>query len=77
MTSTERLEASQAIAWRRYLRPGLLLLVTGVSLYLLLPSLIAVSSSWRSLSHLTSSVAVIRSRQTAGFPHGVRALSDS
>jgi uncharacterized membrane protein YbhN (UPF0104 family) len=30
-----------------------LLLVTGVSLYLLLPSLIAVFSPWRSLSHLT------------------------
>ena len=31
---------------------GLLLLVTGVSLYLLLPSLIGVFSSWRSLAHL-------------------------
>lgn len=38
---------------RRYVRRGLLLLVTGVSLYLLLPSLTAVFSSWRSLSHLT------------------------
>ena len=37
---------------RRYVRRGLLLLVTGVSLYLLLPSLTAVFSSWRSLSHL-------------------------
>ncbi len=53
MTSTERLETSQANVWRRYVRPGALLLVTGVSLYLLLPSLIAVFSSWRSLSHLT------------------------
>ena len=31
---------------------GLLLLVTAVSLYLLLPSLISVFSSWRSLAHL-------------------------
>jgi uncharacterized protein (TIRG00374 family) len=38
--------------WRRYARPGLLLLVAVVSLYLVLPSLIAVFSSWRSLSHL-------------------------
>jgi uncharacterized protein (TIRG00374 family) len=40
-------------AWRRFARPGLLVLVTGVSLYVLLPSLVAVLSSWRSLSHLT------------------------
>jgi uncharacterized protein (TIRG00374 family) len=33
-------------------RRGLLLLVTGVSLYLLLPSLASVFSSWRSLAHL-------------------------
>jgi uncharacterized protein (TIRG00374 family) len=39
--------------WRRYGRPGLLVLVTGISLYLLLPSLLAVFSSWRSLTHLT------------------------
>jgi uncharacterized protein (TIRG00374 family) len=38
--------------WRRYARSGALLAVTGVSLYLLLPSLVAVFSSWRSLSHL-------------------------
>ena len=31
---------------------GLLLLVTAVSLYLLLPSLVSVFSSWRSLAHL-------------------------
>jgi uncharacterized protein (TIRG00374 family) len=30
-----------------------LLIVTGVSVYLLLPSLVAVFASWRSLSHLT------------------------
>lgn len=40
-------------SWRRYARPGLLVLVTGVSLYLLLPSLAAVFSSWRSLAGLT------------------------
>jgi uncharacterized protein (TIRG00374 family) len=39
--------------WRRYARPGLLLLVTGISLYLLLPSLLAVFSSFRSLAELT------------------------
>jgi uncharacterized protein (TIRG00374 family) len=37
---------------RRYARPTLAVLVTGLSLYLLLPSLAAVFSSWRSLSHL-------------------------
>jgi len=46
-------EASGAFSWKRYARPGLLVLVTGVSLYLLLPSLVAVFSSWRSLSKLT------------------------
>jgi uncharacterized protein (TIRG00374 family) len=38
--------------WRRYAQSGVLLAVTGVSLYLLLPSLVGVFSSWRSLSHL-------------------------
>jgi uncharacterized protein (TIRG00374 family) len=38
--------------WRPYARSGVLLAVTGISLYLLLPSLVAVFSSWRSLSHL-------------------------
>jgi uncharacterized protein (TIRG00374 family) len=37
---------------RRYVRPGVLLLVGGVSLYLLLPSLLTVFGQWRSLSHL-------------------------
>ena len=37
----------------QYLRQALGLLVAGVSLYLVLPSLLAVFSSWRSLSHLT------------------------
>jgi uncharacterized protein (TIRG00374 family) len=48
MTST-----SHAIGWRRYVRPGVLVLVTGISLYLLLPSLVAVFASSRSLRHLT------------------------
>jgi uncharacterized protein (TIRG00374 family) len=39
--------------WSRYARPGVVLLVTAISLYALLPSLIAVFGSWRSLSHLT------------------------
>jgi uncharacterized protein (TIRG00374 family) len=40
-------------AWKRYARPGVLVLVTGVSLYLLLPSLTAVFASSRSLEQLT------------------------
>jgi uncharacterized protein (TIRG00374 family) len=44
---------SHAGGWRRYVRPGVLVLVTGISLYLLLPSLIVVFASWRSLQHLT------------------------
>jgi hypothetical protein len=43
--------------WKRWARSGVLLLVTGVSLYLLLPSLLAVFSSWRSLSHLDGTFA--------------------
>jgi uncharacterized protein (TIRG00374 family) len=38
--------------WKRYTGRGLLLLVSVVSLYLLLPSVVAVFSSWRSLSQL-------------------------
>lgn len=38
--------------WKRYARPAVLLAVTGVSLYLLLPSLLAVFGSWHSLAHL-------------------------
>jgi uncharacterized protein (TIRG00374 family) len=44
VTATSRL--------RQYARPIALLLVTAVSLYVLLPSLVAVFGSWRSLSHL-------------------------
>ncbi len=50
---TRAAKPSGAFPWKRYARPGLLVLVTGVSLYLLLPSLVAVFSSWRSLSKLT------------------------
>jgi uncharacterized protein (TIRG00374 family) len=39
--------------WRRYAKPGILVLVAGISLYVLLPSLTAVFSSWNSLSRLT------------------------
>ncbi|HTS73324.1 MAG TPA: YbhN family protein [Gaiellaceae bacterium] len=38
--------------WKREARTAVLLAVTAVSLYLLLPSLLAVFGSWRSLSHL-------------------------
>ena len=51
--ATDGAKPSDRALWRRYARPGLLVLVTGVSLYLLLPSLVAVFSSWRSLTHLT------------------------
>src|SRR3954471_22252791 len=37
---------------RNRVRSAVLLAVTAVSLYLLLPSLVAVFGSWRSLSHL-------------------------
>lgn len=39
-------------AWRRRARSGVLFGVAVVSLYLLLPSLLAVFASWRSLEHL-------------------------
>ena len=38
--------------WRRHIRPGVMLVLGGISLYLLLPSLLAVFGSWRSLSGL-------------------------
>ena len=41
---------------RQYVRPAALLLVTAISLYLLLPSLVAVFSSWHSLSNLDEDV---------------------
>jgi uncharacterized protein (TIRG00374 family) len=59
MTSSDDLGASAAarpsrgVAWRRFVRPGVLVVVTGISLYVLLPSLVAVFSSSRSLTRLT------------------------
>jgi uncharacterized protein (TIRG00374 family) len=58
VTTTDGLEASAPAGrsrrrWFRYARPGVLLLVTAISLYALLPSLTAVFASSRSLSHLT------------------------
>jgi uncharacterized protein (TIRG00374 family) len=44
---------------RQYVKQGLLLAVTAVSLYLLLPSLLSVFSSWRSLLHLDWPFAVL------------------
>ena len=38
--------------WRQWAKSGALLLVAAVSLYLLLPTLLSVLGSWRSLSHL-------------------------
>lgn len=45
--------------WRRYLRSAVFLLLGGISLYVLLPSLLAVFGSWRSLTHLTWWLAVL------------------
>jgi uncharacterized protein (TIRG00374 family) len=44
---------SSRAEWIRLARPGLLVLVAGVSLYMFLPSVLAVFSSWGSLDHLT------------------------
>src|SRR6266508_4205595 len=38
--------------WARYARPGVCVLVAAVSLYMVLPSLLAVFASWRSLRDL-------------------------
>lgn len=60
MTSSDGLEAPPAAVprrrrgwWWHYAKPGVLVLVTGISLYALLPSLTAVFASWRSLADLT------------------------
>jgi uncharacterized protein (TIRG00374 family) len=45
--------------WRRRARSGALVGIAGVSLYLLLPSLVAVFASWRSLSHLDWYFAIL------------------
>jgi uncharacterized protein (TIRG00374 family) len=44
---------------RQYIKSGVLLAITGVSLYLLLPSLLSVLSSWPSLKHLDWPFAVL------------------
>jgi uncharacterized protein (TIRG00374 family) len=38
--------------WRKYARPAVALVVGGVSIYLLLPSLLSVFGAWSSLTHL-------------------------
>jgi hypothetical protein len=45
--------------WKRRVRSGVLLAVGGISLYLLLPSLLTVFSAWRSLDHLNWIFAVL------------------
>jgi uncharacterized protein (TIRG00374 family) len=47
------------VPWKQYVKSGVLLLVTGVSLYLLLPSLLSVFSSWRMLEHLDWPYAIL------------------
>jgi uncharacterized protein (TIRG00374 family) len=51
--------SSGGVAWRRYVKSGVLLLVAAVSLYLLLPTLASVFGSWRSLSHLEWPFAIL------------------
>jgi uncharacterized protein (TIRG00374 family) len=46
------LSESVTVPWRQYAPPAGLLLLAAISLYLLLPRLLAVFSSWRSLSQL-------------------------
>src|SRR6187200_999725 len=46
-------------SWRWLLRPAVLLLLGGLALYVLLPSLLSVFGSWRSLSHLDWPFAVL------------------
>src|SRR5262245_31484483 len=43
---------SKSATWKRAARTAVLLAISAVSLYILLPSLIAVASSWRSLKHV-------------------------
>jgi uncharacterized protein (TIRG00374 family) len=52
-------EPSGGGTWRQHVKSGLLLLVAAVSLYLLLPTLVSVFSSWRSLLHLNWPFAVL------------------
>jgi uncharacterized membrane protein YbhN (UPF0104 family) len=51
--------SSGGVAWRQHVKRGVLLLVAAVSLYLLLPTLLSVFASWRSLSHLDWPFAVL------------------
>jgi uncharacterized protein (TIRG00374 family) len=46
-------------SWRRLVRPAVLLVVGGLALYVLLPSLLSVFGSWRSLSHVDWPFAVL------------------
>ena len=50
--------STPAAGRRQYVKPVLLLAVAAVSLYLLLPGLLSVFSSWRSLEHLDWPFAV-------------------
>ena len=51
--------SSGGVAWRQYVKSGVLLLVAAVSLYVLLPTLLSVFASWRSLSHLEWQFAIL------------------
>jgi uncharacterized protein (TIRG00374 family) len=42
----------KSATWKRAARTAVLLAISAVSLYVLLPSLVAVASSWRSLKHV-------------------------
>jgi uncharacterized protein (TIRG00374 family) len=46
-------------SWRRLFRPAVLLVSGGLALYVLLPSVLSVFGSWRSLSHLDWPFAVL------------------
>jgi uncharacterized protein (TIRG00374 family) len=52
-------DVSSSEPWRQYAKPAAFLLVAAVSLYLVLPSLLSVFSSWRSLSHLDWAFAIL------------------
>jgi hypothetical protein len=51
--------SSGGLAWRQHVKSGVLLLVAAASLYVLLPTLVSVFGSWRSLSHLDWPFAVL------------------
>jgi uncharacterized protein (TIRG00374 family) len=51
--------ASTGVPWKQLVKSAVLLLITGVSLYLLLPSLLSVFSSWRMLEHLKWPFAIL------------------